>query len=45
MSELMILLMIVGLYLIPIAAAVWALLTLQRIRVKVDTIERLLQRS
>jgi hypothetical protein len=44
-SELMILFMIVGLYVIPIAAALWALVTLQRIRVKVDAIERLMQRS
>jgi hypothetical protein len=43
--ELAILLVLVGIYLIPGAAAVWALVTLQRIRAKVDTIERLLQRS
>lgn len=44
-SELMILIVLVGLYAIPVVAAVWALVTLKRIRVKVDTIERLLQRS
>jgi hypothetical protein len=50
--ELMILLVLVGVYLIPVAAAVWALVTLRRIRdgqqalqVRLDTIERLLQRS
>jgi hypothetical protein len=52
LPELLILLMIAGLWLIPIAAGVWALVTLQRLRagqqavqVKLDTIERLLQRS
>jgi hypothetical protein len=50
--ELMILLVLVGVYAIPLVAAVWALMTLQRIRtgqqavqLKLDTIERLLQRS
>ena len=50
--ELMILLVLVGVYAIPIAAGVWALMTLQRLRagqqavqVKLDTIERMLQRS
>jgi hypothetical protein len=50
--ELLVILMIAALYLIPIAAALWALVTLQRLRagqqavqVKLDTIERLLQRS
>jgi hypothetical protein len=49
----LIVIFVVGLFwLIPVAAAVWALVTLQRIRVeqqavqlKLDTIERLLQRS
>jgi hypothetical protein len=51
-SELMILLVLVGVYAIPVAAAVWALVTLRRLRAgqqavqtKLDTIERLLQRS
>jgi hypothetical protein len=46
-------LMVIALYwLVPIAAAVWVVVTLRRIRagqqalaVKLDTIERLLQRS
>ena len=50
--ELVVILMIVAFWLIPLAAGVWALVTLYRIRTgqqalqtKVDTIERLLQRS
>ena len=50
--ELVVILMIVAFWLIPLAAGVWALVTLHRIRTgqqalqtKVDTIERLLQRS
>jgi len=49
----LIVIFVVGLvWVIPVAAAVWGLVTLQRIRVeqqavqvKLDTIERLLQRS
>jgi hypothetical protein len=50
--QLVVLLFIVGLWLIPLAAGVWALVTLHRIQTgqqalqaKIDTIERLLQRS
>jgi hypothetical protein len=50
--ELLVITMIGVFWLIPLAAGVWALITLHRIRTgqqalqaKVDTIERLLQRS
>jgi len=52
MPELIIVLVITGFYLVPIGAAVWAIVTLRRIRaeqrtvqLRLDTIERLLQRS
>jgi hypothetical protein len=52
LAELWVVLMIAAIYLIPIAAAVWALFTLHRIRVGQDairrtleSIERLLQRT
>jgi hypothetical protein len=52
MPELIILLVVGAFWIIPIAAAIWALMTLHRIRagqqavqLKLDTIERLLQRS
>ncbi len=50
--ELIVIFVMSAVWVIPAAAAVWALVTLQRIRVeqravqvKLDTIERLLQRS
>ena len=50
--ELMVLLVVVASWGIPVAAAIWAIVTLKRIRasqqavqLKLDTIERLLQRS
>jgi hypothetical protein len=50
--ELMILLVIAGYWALPLAAAIWVIVTLKRIRasqqslqLKLDTIERLLQRS
>ena len=50
--ELIILLVVAAFWVIPVAAAIWAIVTLKGIRasqqavqLKLDTIERLLQRS
>jgi hypothetical protein len=52
LPELFIILILSSLWLIPIAAAIWALVTLHRVRVgqdalrvKLETIERMLQRA
>lgn len=52
LPELFIILVLSSLWLIPIAAAIWALVTLHRVRVgqdalrvKLEAIERLLQRA